>query len=344
MEKLRRTKKVVLIEEFAGKIRNGTMPPGSFFPNVDELMRRHKISSGTAGKIISGLGKLGLLEISRGRRTKVKADLPRKSRPELPLPIGILSPSMEIFRHSRWREWMLHHLQRSLLNQGTQSLWISGIRDREQALKAYSGFIVIGEYVPEDLLQSLRDVGLPCVLLSFDRPCPDSIYLDFRPVMDQAALFLARQKCRRLVLIASNREEGRIANTWCRRIGFFQLLECYGITAGDCREVIVSPEDPALSKTLRNALLSSREKPAVITLTTVFNQPVADIMNDCGRKGGTDYELISLSHVPQELCLGAYADIKCELIIERLIDLFFRRYESSEPQIAEIIYPGFMIS
>ncbi|MGE4565316.1 MAG: hypothetical protein AB7F32_10640 [Victivallaceae bacterium] len=342
MEKLRRTKKVILVEEFARRINNGGLAPGSFFPNIDELMRRHNISSGTAGKVISSLGKLGLLEISRGRRTRVKSVLPKSDRPALTKPIALLSPSMECFRHSRWREWTLHYLQRSLLDHGNQSLWLADIHNCEHAAEAYSGFIVIGEYIPENLWQKLRGLDMPCVRLSFDRPYPDAVYSDYRPVMDRLALFLAERECKKILFIFSSQTEARLSCAWYRHLGFFFTAGHYGITEQDWCNVVISPDDAGLDEVLRTALLSTTEKMAIITGTAVYNQHLADIVADFGRRAKVDFEQIALSHVPREVNTGTYIDSKCELIVDKLIDLFYRRCLESKPQIAEIVYPEFI--
>ncbi len=342
MEKLRRTKKVILIEEFAEKIKSGGMAPGSFFPNIDELTRRHKISSGTAGKVINCLGKLGLLEISRGRRTKVKAVLPKSDYPLLDKPVALLSPSMESFHHSRWREWTLHYLQRSLLGHGNQSLWLSDISARSHAAETYAGFIVIGEYIPENLWQTLQEYELPSVRLSFDRPYPDAIYSDYRPVMDRIALFLAERECRKILFIFTSQAEARVSYAWYRNNGFFYIAGHYGITEEDCCNVIISPDDPMLREVLRTALLASSEKVAIISATAVYNHHLAGIIADFGRRPNVDFEQITLSHVPREVSVGSYVDIKCDLIVDRLLDLFYRRYAERKPQVAEIIYPEFV--
>ncbi len=342
MEKLRRTKKVILVEEFAEKIKNGGLAPGSIFPNIDELMLRHKISSGTAGKVINCLGKLGLLEISRGRRTKVKLVLPKGDRPVLDKPIALLSPSMEFFRHSRWREWTLHYLQRSLLDHGNRALWLADIHDCKHAAEAYSGFIVIGEFIPENLWQKLRELNLPCVRLSFERPYPDAVFSDYRPVMDRIALFLAERECKKLLFVFTSQTEARLSYAWYRNHGFFFTAGHYGITEQDCHNVVVSPDDSALGEVLRTALLNASEKVAIITATAVYNQHLATIISDFGRRPKVDFEQITLSHVPREVSMGSYVDIKCELIVDKLIDLFYRRCAESKPQIAEIVYPEFI--
>jgi len=62
----RRTRKIVLIEDFVSKIKSGQLISGSEFPSLDELMRAYDIGSRTAGSIVRTLSQMGLLDTRKG--------------------------------------------------------------------------------------------------------------------------------------------------------------------------------------------------------------------------------------------------------------------------------------
>jgi GntR family transcriptional regulator len=60
--------------DLASSITDGTLAPGSQLPSEEELVRKYGVSRTTVRKAVEQLGRLGLIEIRRGRGTFVRAE------------------------------------------------------------------------------------------------------------------------------------------------------------------------------------------------------------------------------------------------------------------------------
>lgn len=335
----RRSKRVVLVEDFAQKIRRGNFAPGSEFPSTDELTRCFKISSGTAGRLTRELAEMGLLDVGRGRRSRVRETALCEPFFRLAKPVGVISPALAFARHSRWRECILHNLQRTLLEHGNDSLWLAEDFDPETAAKDFSGFLFAGEMVPAELWTMVQKSGKPCVKLSLERPDPDTVFIDYRPIIDRLALQMIDRGCRRVIYLTASDEEAKVARAWSERNGSYDIFQLYGINRDAMNYPVVVPDRQIGVEDLRRLVLADRRKIAFAAGSPDCIQWLFGLMAELGREPGRDFELFSMSRIPHEIVLGHYIDIKCELIVKRMLDLFYRHCRTGEPQVGEIIYP-----
>ncbi|MGO4268221.1 GntR family transcriptional regulator, partial [Stenotrophomonas sp. TAB6] len=66
------------MDEIAGRIREGVLPPGTQLPTVRVLMKQHGVALATASRIYRELESIGLVVGETGRGTFVRdTSLPR---------------------------------------------------------------------------------------------------------------------------------------------------------------------------------------------------------------------------------------------------------------------------
>lgn len=335
----RRSKRMALVEEFIEKIKRGNFPPGSEFPSTDELTRCFKISSGTAGRLTRELAAMGLLDVGRGRRSRVREGALYEQTPRLDKPVGVISPALDFPRHSRWRGCILHNLQRTLLEHGNDSVWLSEDFTPAKVAGDFSGFLFAGELVPAELWAEVKRSGKPCVKLSLERAEPDTVFLDYRPSIDHLTLQIIGRGCRRIIYLCAGEAEAEQARKWSARHGWDDIYQLYGINRDAISYPVVSADCPSGLEELRQLILASPEKIAFAAGSPHCMQQLIGLMAELGRESGVDFEFFSMSRIPHEAVLGHYIDVKCELIVSRMLDLFYRHCRTGLPQLGEIVYP-----
>ena len=341
MPKTRRTKKVIIIEEFIEKINSGELISGSEFPSMDELTHTYDISSRTAGAVIRALSKMGLLDTHRGRRSLVRSEIKTTTKPKFEKPIGIIMPEASMLRYVSWRSWLVKHIGERLELNGYQSQMIAENFTVDDLTDKYSGVIVAGELLCEKKWDEIQMTGLPYAGISFNRPFPDMVYIDYRYALDELALYLAKRKCRKFIHISSFEREARTVFGWYSKIGFLPVIQAYGIDRDGCHHPIVPPDKTACEKALGPLLFNSSEKAALLVTNTSYHQIIIEIMKDHGQRLGTNYELVSLSHTPQDKAVGCCINQKCVEIADKLLAILYQRQLSNKPQISKLIQAAF---
>lgn len=335
----RRTKKTILFEEFKRKILSGEMKPGEVFPSAAKLAPSCNVSLRTATSIIRELGQAGLLRVSPGRRSVVSAPGGNPKRPRFDKPIGVISPRSDLLSVSQWRDWLLHHALERLREEGIPAVWLPE-EVREEELEEYSGFVVAAEVFLSRKWDMLLNTGLPCVRLSFFRPYPDTVYIDYRPALDQVALFLAKQGCRCVVMLNCSEREAKFAYNWFSEIGFIKILQDYNVEEYGFQRIMATP-DSKDRKRLRTITSAIGEKIAFLVSSPSYTPMVTELMRGQKKILGADYELISLSRAPEEPIAGGYIDLKCREIIDRMLEILFARQLQGKNQIGQVIAAEF---
>lgn len=336
----RRTKKIIVLEEFVQKINDGQLLSGSLFPTTAELMRTYDISNRTAGGIIRGLSKMGLLDTAKGRRSVVKSECKFPLNPRFDKPIGIIVPGAAMFRHVAWRDWLAAHFQERLRRDGFQARLIPEDFDQD-SLAACSGVIVAGELLCDQKWDEIQISGLPYVGLSFAKPLPDIVYVDYRHALDELALHLAASGCRKFVHVSSFEREARTVFGWYAKIGFFPIIQAYGVDHDGCYHPVVPPDQEACEAAFKPILGGAKEKAAILVTGTAYHSIIMDMMKRHSRRLGRHYELVSLSHVPHEKAPGCCIDLKCIEIADTMLTMLYRRQLQKRPQMGKIIQAEF---
>ena len=340
MPKQRRTKRTILFEEFKKKILTGEMKPGELFPSARILGPSCNVSQRTATSIIRELGHLGLLKVSPGRRSVVCAPGKNPKRPRFDKPIGIISPRSDLLFVAQWRDWLVQHFQEKLTGEGYQAICVP--EDiKEEDLKAYSGFVVAGEVFQAPKWEMLLNSGLPCVRLSFFRPYPNTVYVDYRLALDQVGLFLARQECRCVIMLTCCEREAKYAFNWFSEIGFMKTLQSYNVEEYGFQRIVVTPGTSKELKHLRTITSAVKEKTAFLTSSPAYTQIITELMANQKKILGADYEVISLSRAPEEPIAGGYVDLKCHEIINKMLEVLFTHQLQRKPQIGQVIAAEF---
>lgn len=341
MAQKRRTRKVILIEEFARKIKSGQLISGSEFPSLDELMRTCDVGSRTAGAIVRALSQMGLLDTQRGRRSLVHSEFKVPLRPRFDKPVGIVAPPAPIFKYVAWRDWLAEHLQERLLKDGFRSLIVPADFKTAYLTENVSAIIVIGETLCDQKWEEINASGLPRVALSFARPMPDTVYVDYRNALDELAIYLARRNCRRFIHISSFEREARTVFNWYAKIGFMPLVQAYGIDATGCHHPVLLPEAESCETMLKQLVIGNRDKPVIVLSNTSYHALIVEIMKRYKRKLGVHYELVSLSHVPLEKAPGICVDQNSVEIADNLLSMLYMRQIMKQPQFGKIIMAKF---
>lgn len=340
---LRRTKKVILAEKLAADIRSGLFAADQGFPTTAELVRHYRISAGTAGKVLHDLERAGLIDVTRGRRSKVLADPGNDDGSvRLDKPVGVVGEMGGFFRVDRWRELVLHNLQQRLLSHGNQPVWLPADFELNAVEKRFSGIVFAGGYAAEPYWRDLLDKRIPCVQISFLRPLFNTVYNDYRPAMDQVALHLIRQGCRRVFYLVASEAEAESVRWWFRHIAFPDMLQAYGIPPEFCGEMIVAPTTGDGIAELSAAIRNTREKVAFMASSTAYNQFLIRFLPGFGLTMGKHYELYSLSFVTNEVLIGHNIDIRHEVMVDKMLALFYRQIRTGKPQIGEVMFPQFI--
>ena len=340
MPNQRRTKKTILFEEFKRKILSGEMKPGELFPSAKTLGPSCNISQRTATSIIRELGHLGLLKVSPGRRSVVCAPGKNPKRPCFDKPIGIISPRSDLLSVALWRDWLVQHFQEKLQQEGYQATCVP--EDiKEEDLKAYSGFVVAGEVFQAPRWDMLLNSGLPCVRLSFFRPYPNTVYVDYRLALDQIGLFLARQECRCVIMLTCSEREAKYAFNWFSEIGFMKTLQDYNVEEYGFQRIAITPGVSKELKHLRAITSAIKAKTAFLTSSPAYTQIITELMASQKKILGADYEVVSLSRAPEEPIVGGYVDLKCHEIINKMLGVLFTHQLQRKPQIGQVIAAEF---
>lgn len=340
MEKPRKSKRNAVLHDLTDKIRKGVYPPGSEFPTMEDLMLHYKISIGTVGKVIHDLKQLGLIDAAKGRKSRIPL-VGKIVPPKLTKPIGVISPASEPFRLSRWRDVVLQLLQREILEDGNQSLWLPEDFDIDQVHDHYAGIIYSGELIPEAQWQRLMDLKIPCARMSFERPYPNTVFIDYRPAMDQIILHMTQNQCRRVIFLASSDVESRGARAWFQKHArFMEALEAYGIEEQSHLEVI--PNKNIGTDELFTEITRHKSKVAFITTCSAYTPLIMQLTDKCGMEIHRDFEIYSFSFIENEICIGNNIDLKYTVITEKMMDMFYRQYTTGEQQIGEIIFAEFI--
>lgn len=340
MPKQRRTKRTILFEEYKKKILSGEMKPGDLFPSAKILGPSCNVSQRTATSIIRELGHIGLLKVSPGRRSIVCAPGKNPKRPRFDKPIGIISPRADLLSVALWRDWLVQHFREKLTEEGFESVWISEDIKKED-LKDYSGFIVAGEILQTPQWEMLQNSGLPCVRISFVRPYPNTVYVDYRPALDQVGLFLARQECRCVIMLTCCEREAKYAFNWFSEIGFMKTLQSYNVEEYGFQRIVITPGASKELKHLRTITSAIKEKTAFLTSSPAYTQIITELMANQKKILGADYEVISLSRAPEEPIAGGYVDLKCHEIINKMLEVLFTHQLQRKPQIGQVIAAEF---
>lgn len=340
MEKTRKSKRNAVLHDLTDKIKKGIYPPGSEFPTMEELMLHYKISIGTVGKVMHDLKHLGLIDAAKGRKSRIPL-AGKIVPPKLTKPIGVISPASEPFRLSRWRDVVLQLLQREILKDGNQSLWLPEDFDADQIGDHYAGIIYSGEVIPGAQWQRLMDLRIPCARMSFERPYQNTVFIDYRPAMDQVILHMARSKCQRAIFLTSSELESRGACRWFQtHARFIEALEAYGID--DQSHLVVIPNKNLGTDELLTEIRKQESKAAFVTTCSAYTPLILQLTDKCGMEMHRDFEIYSFSFIENEICVGNNIDLKYESITEKMLDMFYRQYTTGEEQVGEIIFAEFI--
>ena len=335
-----KTKRTILLEEFKRKILSGEMRPGELFPSALKLAPSYNISLRTATGIIRELGDIGLLDVAPGRRSIVCAPRKNPKRPRFDKPIGIICLRGDLLCIAQWRDWLLQQFQERLHADVFQTKCLpENFRDVD--LKAYSGFIVAGEILAPNQWETLQETGLPCVNLSFFRPQPNTVYMDYRAAMDQVALFLAKRECQYVIMLSCGGREAKYASNWFNEIGFIKTLQDYHVDEYGFQRLAIIPGASKEQKHLRNIVTAVKKKTAFLTSSPAYSQMILELMKDQKKNLGTDYEIISLSRAPDEPVIGEYIDMKCQEIANKMLDILYAHQMQRKPQVGQVVIAEF---
>ena len=261
-------------------------------------------------------------------------------RPRFDKPIGIISPRSDLLFVAQWRDWLVQHFQEKLAGEGYQAICVP--EDiKEEDLKAYSGFVVAGEVFQAPKWEMLLNSGLPCVRLSFFRPYPNTVYVDYRLALDQVGLFLARQECRCVIMLTCCEREAKYAFNWFSEIGFMKTLQSYNVEEYGFQRIVVTPGTSKELKHLRTITSAVKEKTAFLTSSPAYTQIITELMANQKKILGADYEVISLSRAPEEPIAGGYVDLKCHEIINKMLEVLFLHQMQRKPQTGQVIIAEF---
>ncbi len=338
---MRRTKRTVIEEELEGRIASGILEDGSEFPGARQLTRLYGISQRTASVIIRDLGRKGLLKTSRGRRSRVSSVPARKIPLHFERPVGLIGAASEVVSIPSWRSWLFRRLRKKLSEAGIPCSPVSANAVPKKAVRTFSGIILAGEWIQPPFWESVEESGLPCARISFCRPHPDSVFVDYRPAMDRLALFLAGKECRRLVLLTSSEREFQYSASWFGEIGFMESMEDYRIGEQGIMRMAFHPELPEDAERLRKFVGTNRVRTGYLTCSPEAASAVSGIMSGLRLHPGMDYELVSLCGAPETAIPSHYIDLKCTEVAENLLDLFCLHAGTGKSQLGRIVYAKF---
>ncbi len=342
MNTRKRSKCVVLVEALAQEIAAGILPPGSDFYTMEGLMRKYKISIVTANKVLRELKELGLLEVQKGRRSRVPAA--GKPRPvKLSKPIGIINPGGEFFRQCRWRNALLQDIQQRIIAHGNQALWLPEDFDAAAIKERCAGLIYSNEQISEAAWRMALASGIPCVRLSFEMAGVNSVFIDYRPALDQISLHIAGANCRRVAFLAHDRESVLQATAWIqRRTQLLDTLREYGIGASECHYLTAMPCRGIKPEEWQPEPGRGDDKIAFIGFCGGSSGHIVQCMSRSGRQLHCDYEIYSLAFVDKEILIGFNTDMKYLLAAERMVDMLYRQCTTGRPQVGEAILAEFV--
>ncbi len=341
MGKSRRSKTAILVEEFADKIKTGAMTPGNDFFTMKALMARYRISIGTANKVLQELQALGLLEVQRGRKSKIANLLAQP--PVLAKPVGVIAPVNEPFHQARWRDAILQEVQRRLFLHGNRSLLLPDDFDLRQAESNYSGFIYATERVNMERWQNLLTAQIPCARISFDRPYFNTVFSDYRPALDRLILHMAAARCKRTIYLAPSEEEcARIESKLQLHGRATEIMNEYGIRQENRTRLVMIPNLYGDTTRLEEEIGKAGGKLALTLSCSAYIPMILRIMENHGRRIHVDYELYSFSFIENEIALGSRLDLKYPVMAGKLVDMFYRQCLSGEPQLGEILVADFI--
>ncbi len=339
MKHQRKTKKIVIFEELTQKIKCGAFTPGSEFLTTEELVRLYGVSSGTAGKIIQGLQEADLLDVSRGRRSTVKNIF--NPPPQLTKPVGLVHANNTTFNSSHWRDKVLCILQRQLLNDGNQPLWLPDHVNLSEIIHNYAGIIYPDELAFQDDWKFLQDNNIPCSRLSFIHPYPNTVFSDFRGVFDQITLHMMQHKCKKIYhILATATEEGLCAQ-WTVQKRFLNLIKFYGLGDADFKVFTLGNFSQDKVELLRAEILHNKEKFAILANNSSYNNRLISLLCECKLKMYEHYQFYTLNYVEDEAPLGNNVNMRFNDLATRLLDIFYNHCRSGKHQVGQRIEPDF---
>lgn len=345
MIKTRKSKKAIIQDDLTKKIKGGIFAPGTDFPTIAELMTQYNISMVTAGKIIRSLGQSGFLEVSRGRKSKVVIQDYRPNPHQLSLPVAIVSPVDSLARQVRWRNAMMQQLQYQLLIDENSGIWLPETFQSDMVHGNYSGIIYATERVPEEQWQSLMDAKIPCVRPSFSGISFNTVLIDLRQTLDRLALHICQSDCRRIVLLEPTEMESEEAKNWYLSSStFFATLDAHGITSDQRIHLAAIPHEKIGMNLLTNEMKKREDKTAWIVPNTLYEQHLAQFLNAMNQKLHEDYKIYCMSITENEIPLGHGIDMKYTAVANRMLDMFYRQYNTGQPQLGEVIAAEFVLA
>ena len=323
MTKHKLCKSAVLASMYEEKLKQGFFPPGSDFPTMQNLMREHNISIVTANKILKALNTRGLIDVCRGRKTKIP--FRGTTFPLLSKPIGIVNPMPRPKRLAKWRHQLLQDIQRLILAQGNRCLWLPADFTLNTVIDRCAGLIYSSELIPPEQWDALLQSGIPCAKISFDRPHPNSVFIDYRPAIDRVFMHIVSSGCKNIVFLYPSEQECAGGKIWYQQnMRFLDTLKPYGITEEHIYYAVVTPEDIYKEDELIEIADGITGKTAMIGTCCNYNQLSNKVMGELGREIHKDYEIYALSFVGETMKSGNNVDIKCSLIAEKMIDMFYQ--------------------
>ncbi|MEG2075299.1 MAG: hypothetical protein RRY34_02260 [Victivallaceae bacterium] len=342
MEHQRRSKKIIIFEELIQKIKSGSFPPGGEFLTTEELVQLYGISSGTAGKIIQGLHEENLLAVSRGRRSVVMNISNPPAVPQLSKPVGLVHIKATPLNSSRWRDKVLYALQRQLLDDGNQPMWLPDNVKLPEISNNYSGIIYPDELAFKCDWKFLLEQNIPCSKLSFLYPSPNTLFIDFRGIFDQITLHMMHHKCKKVFQILESLNERDLCAKWTVQKRFLNLIRFYGLSEADFKVLILEDFSAARVEQLRSEFLRNNEKFAILANNCCYNNRLIDLLGECKLKMYEDYQLYTLNYIDDELPRGNNVDMPYEELANRLLEIFYNHCRSGHPQVGQCFEPKFI--
>ncbi|MGE4564961.1 MAG: GntR family transcriptional regulator [Victivallaceae bacterium] len=322
MTKHKLCKSAVLTDMLEEKIIRGVFPPGSDFPTMDMLMREHNISIVTANKILKELNTRGLIDVRRGRKTKI----PFRGTvfPQLSKPIGIVNPMPQPYRLAKWRDELLQEIQRMILAHGNRSLWLPADFALDNVIDRCSGLIYSSEQIPPEQWDVLLKSETPCARITFERPHPNCIFIDYRPAIDQVLMHVVSSGCENIIFLYSSEEECSGGKIWYKEnMRFLDTLEPYCINETRIHYLVINPEDFGSEAEFTEIMRGITGKTAILGTCCNYNPMVINAMTALNREIHKDYEIYALSFVGAPMPSVNNVDIRYSLIAEKMIDMFY---------------------
>lgn len=227
------------------------MPPGSRFPSVRDLMRRHRVSQVVLDKAIKSLKDEGLLEAHVGDGTYV-AGLEKASKLRPPaLSIGFVMPDYPSEYYLLVAKSMIEACERAKLECKATYVHCNDTIESQLEGRDFDGLIVYPPKMPFNPaeISFLKSTGIPFVVLELNMQFMgiDSVGADEELSGALAAKHLIDLGHRRLAVLSS---EPAVSVIQARISGFMKQAEISGLP----RPRLISADIPVGANSIDNAM------------------------------------------------------------------------------------------